>query len=164
MSATFWCHAAPRHEVRTPCDSPDCTPEGRCGYCQDGVEVEDISESPEFNLSEGHTSALVRVLGLEHEGCCGQVDAPDIPDVRRRILATLNQASRRTPHLRESADYRSPVQTEVVHEGNLARIEQRGGCRVIECGLDDEDLCLRLGLFDKLLAYAQEHGYDVSWG
>jgi len=164
MSATFWCYEAPRHRVERPCVFPGCCAEDRCGYCEDGIETDEVSESPEFNLSGANTRALLRAVGLEEQGCCGGLDPSEFPEVRRHIVRALSQTGARAPHLREDVEYVSPVRTEVVHEGNLARIEQRGGVQVVECGLSDDALCHRLRLFDRLLAYAQEHDYAISWG
>jgi hypothetical protein len=164
MSVTFGCSSAPSKMVERPCDFPGCEPGNRCGYCEDGIERERVSDAPEINWANGNARPILSLLGLEADDLYGSLSVEAIPAVRRTIMGLLNVESQRAPALREFEEFGGDEVREVTHEGNLATISVRRTCRCIVAGLDDAGVERRLRQCDALLAYAQEHSFEVSWG
>lgn len=98
MSVTFGCHEAPSELRRVPCDSPEmgltCTPEDRCGYCDDGMMDEWVTEVPQVNLANANARSVLALLGLSTEEW-GTVAVADIPAVLQRCLVVLARESAR---------------------------------------------------------------------
>lgn len=141
MSVSFHCPDAPVRTVIRPCDLDGCTPDERCGYCEDGVLVEVVRELPEINLANANARAMLRLLGLEDEYLGGQLAPGAIPAVRQRILRLRNSARARSSAVRLAVDDGR------VHEG----------------GLSDDSVLDRLERLDELLAEAQRRGWSVAW-
>jgi len=164
MSVTFGCPSAPSKWVENPCDFRGCEPGNRCGYCEDGIDRQHVSEAPEINWANGNARPLLSLLGLDADDLYGSLKVEDIPAVRRTIMGLLNVETHRVPAVREYEEFGGDEVREVSHEGNLATIRVRRTCRVHVAGLCDEQIVERLRRFDTLLAYAQEHSFEVCWG
>jgi hypothetical protein len=166
MTITFTCPAAPDEIRRVPCDSPSygltCTPEERCGYCDDGWMSERTTECPEVQLANPNAAALIRLLGLE-DAPGGDIPLDAIPGVLRGLMVALNRESDRDHLVREPSEGRG-------HEPRVGTDPDSGlpciscGPKVIDCGNTDEQTVRRLTNLRDLLVWAQERGYDVSWG
>jgi hypothetical protein len=151
--------------VRVPCTSPamglSCTPECRCGYCDD----EGMCDEPDFTMpwcdfSVG--SDLRALVGLPADGE-GTVPADQVPAVLRRILRALNVEADRA-HLVEEG-YEGPAlatpRVTTDPETGLATLSR--GCHVISGGCTDEMTVRRLVSLQKLFTYAADNGYTVRW-
>jgi len=164
MTATYWSPDAPREKKRVLCESPQhhipCTPEEPCGYCDDGYQTRWFSDCPSVKLSNANTRDIGGLLGLGRE-TCGTIRHADIPAILRRIMVVKAKDSERAHLVRESSDTRGP--TRVVQDDNgVDRIST--GPRMIDCGNQDAHTIARLNALQHLLVWAQERGYDVSWG
>ena len=150
MSVTFSVPTAKISYQSTPCDFPGCVPGNRCGYCDDGVETQRVSEAPEANFANVNARALLVMLALPTDDyLCGAVEASVVPMVRATIFTTLNLRRLRAPADRETKTTRG----------------SRGlGCTIIEAGNTDEDTMRRLMDLDAVFAWAEEHSTTVSWG
>ena len=142
MSTTFWCPQAPVQRV--PCRY--CAAEGqRCDrYCRG---YEDESEAPEVNLSAGHASLQLAMLGLACEGePYGYIPANALPELirtARRVLASEQNAGAATP----------------------GRVERGpNGATIVDLGMPEERLSSAQQRLMRLFAYAVDHGYDVHYG
>jgi hypothetical protein len=190
MSVTFWCPEAPRRTVTKPCDFPGCVPGNRCGYCDDGVESERVSDAPEFNLCNGNARAILGLVGLaampepiewtlhpstsENETALpiftggelyGELTLDQMATIRQRLLVLLNSAKRRAPGIREGVELMGEERVETVTEGNVVHVEViPASPRLIVGELSDEMIVTRLEMFDRLLAWGQNHLLMVSWG
>lgn len=150
MSVTF--SAGKSILVRSTCDYGlgmewECSPERRCGYCQDGVMEEWRSPSPEFNVANATARALFEALGRPFEDLIGSIAPGEIPHVRRRIVRALST----------SLPERASV------SGGTYGGPGTGYARVIDCGVDADRIRDRLMRFDALLAWAQERRVSVVW-
>jgi hypothetical protein len=165
VTAAFWCPDAPRETRRVPCDSPDygltCTPDERCGYCDDGWTTKTVTECPDFDLSNTNTRALETLIGVGDD-CFGGVEVEDIPTVLQRVMGIINRPASRNHLIHPFSESRG-------HEPRVVQDEETGldristGPTVIDCGNTDEQTLRRLRSFQRLLVWAQEHGYAVSW-
>jgi len=169
MSVTFWCPNAPSKRERVPCDSQEnygltCTPEDRCGYCDDGWLDERTTDCPEVNWSNQNAGDVLRLLGLYNpEGLWGEMAVAEIPAVLQRILLVSNKASSRQHLVRETTDTQNVRTRIAVGDDGLPTITTTGP-RVIDFGNTDDQTLRRLGQLRTLLVWAEEHGFDVSWG
>jgi hypothetical protein len=167
MSVTFQCLDAPRQQVPCPfCDEPWADyPEGngkggRCdAYCTGST---DESRAPEVNLSSVNAQDILGLLGWNTRedvwggSCSGG-------EMRQRIFKARN-ADRKD--LVKDGYELGPghAGTAVVKdEDGMTRIERRGP-RVISFGNTDEQTLRRLASLEALAVYAQEHGFEISWG
>lgn len=168
MSVTFWCPDAPREYKRVPCDAPSmgltCEPGDRCGYCDDGWMEEKVTECPEVNFANANASRIVALLQMgDPREEYGDLKCADIPHILRRIMVVLAKDSERNHLIRDGYDGRA-------HEPRVETDPETGlpciscGCRVIEGGNTDEQTVRRVTNIRNLLTWAQERGYDVSWG
>ena len=169
MSVTFWCPDAPRNE--TPCrwcvedKAKGKKPNKLGGYCDPyccGHTLE--SESPEANFGNQNAQAILTILGVDTHGeetPCGAWSLAAIPVMRRKIMLLQNSDTKRRPATWEQHEEQGAVRVSKDEEG-LVHIDR--GCQSINCGSSDEQVVRRLGSLDTLLAYAQEHGFGVSWG
>jgi hypothetical protein len=167
MSVTFQCFDAPRKQVPCRfCDEPWADfPEGngkggKCdAYC---TGFEEVSEAPEVNLSSVNAEGILHLLGwTEREDIWGGSCSGG--EMRQRIFRARNVG--REHLVEEPFDLpggHAGVETEVVGN-NVVRV-QRMGCRVISGGNTDEQTLRRLASLEALAVYAQEHGFEISWG
>lgn len=164
MSITFFCPEAPSHHRRVPCDSPTmgltCTPEERCGYCDDGMMDERVTECPEANFANENALNILSLLGLDRD-FYGEISVEAIPYVLRRCMVALARDDSRAHLIEEPRE--SWGRVEVIEMGNtLARIST--GPRVIRMGNTDEQTIRRVTAVRDLLVWAHEHGHKVCWG
>jgi len=95
MSITFY----PNKEwkmVENPCDiCGDNCDAGSDGnpYCT-GTRPE--PDCPTINMANGNAYAMLALLGLPTDECCGEVSANDLPRVMRAIIRARNVSARRT--------------------------------------------------------------------
>lgn len=163
MGTTFSCPEGPETFKRVPCTSPamglTCTPEERCGYCdEDGSCMDPSYEQPWCDFSVG--SALLALLALPPEQD-GTVPAKEVPAVLRRILRALNVDADRAHLVEDGYDGPAHEPHVVEDEDGLPRISS--GCHVISGGNTDEQTVRRLTQLQKLFVYAADHGFSVRW-
>jgi len=147
MSVTFWVPKAGHIEKSEPCI---CNNAG-CAHC-DGTGVYKYSDyaAPSLNLANVNARSILNLLEASTDEClCGGLSPEDIPPVRQQILRLRNVTRQRQPALREA--------TESGGEGT-------GQCQCFVEGYTDEQVLDRLTRLDAVLAYAQEHQMEVSWG
>lgn len=157
MSVTFHIPQAPKDANVIDCDFPGCVEGNRCGYCADGLEVIDTSETPEANFTNANAHNLLMLLGeIPTEDVYGSWALADLPIVRRAIMRA--RAGSRVHLIREASESRG---VKVVN-GPVPTIER--GCKVIDCGNTNEQTLRRLATLEKVIIYAQEHGWEVHWG
>lgn len=163
MSTVFTCPDAPTLKKIGPCPSPSegvrCDPDFRCGYCEDGVQVEEVSDVPWVNTSIG--ADLCHLLGLpctDH----GTIPADDVLSVLRRIRRALDDEAARAHLVEPAYDGRA-------HEPRIKEDPETGlpvistGCHVRYKGTTDARNIDRLERLRTLFVYAVERGYSVSW-
>ena len=148
MSVTFTADKATFHYEEVPCDFPGCVEGNRCGYCQDGVERQRVSDAPELNLGNGNAVALLGMLALPTTEW-GDVEASVVPMVRKTLADALNLRRVRAPLDSEATDVGGPG---------------TGQCRVVSFGNTDDQTMRRLMDLDGVLAWAEENQSGVSWG
>ena len=164
MSVTFWCPEAPRKQV--PCRF--CTEEwaefpegnGKGGKCDRFCTgFEEASEAPEANFGNTTTVGLLGLLGFDSSNLFGSCDGATL---RQRLFRARNSSR---SHLVENAyDHAGgDAGVRVSHEGNVARVE-RMGARVVSFGNTDEETLRRLTYLEALAVYAQDNGFEISWG
>ena len=158
MSTTFFAPEAPARTVEVPCDFPNCLPDNRCGYCQDGIEHVRVTDLPEVNMAEGNAADILKLLGLPNDDC-GVWEVPEMADIRQRILRV--RATGETSQLnREASDSQG---TRVVrNEDGLPEIQKT--CRAVDFGNTDAQTLRRLGALEELLVAAQKAQLRVCWG
>jgi len=164
MSVTFCCFDAPRTQV--PC--PFCQDWLERGWIKEGERCdqfctgfEERSEAPEVNFSQGNVADILRLLGFTTEGgdlygsCSGG-------EMRQRIFRARN-ANR--SHLVREPEYipGGSAGVETVQEGNVVRVQRMGAACYIG-GNTDEQTLRRLTDLEALAIYAQEHGFEITWG
>ena len=152
MSVTFSVPEAPITRNVVPCDYGKgeewaCLPGNRCGYCDDGEDEVRESAAPEINVGNVTAAILLDLLQLPNEPY-GSLLPLHIAPVRRRIVRVLST---------------SAADAKAIPEGAWGG-PGTGHARVIECGLSGEQIRERLTRLDAVLAYAQAHGQEVSWG
>lgn len=169
MSVTFTCPSAPRKQL--PCrwceedKAKGAKPNKLGGYCDPycyGHTLE--SESPEVNFGNQNAQAILTVLGEDtrgEESPYGSWSLEQIPVVRRTIVRLQNSESKRSDATWLPGETRGTVKI-LKDENGMSHIDR--GCRSINCGSSDEQVVRRLGSLDKLLTYAQEHSYEITWG
>lgn len=146
MSVTFWAPDAPTTKVTPYDDAPDF--------------VVEESVLPELNLSNSNASAFLKLLGLPNEEC-GTIEPEQFPALRQRLLELQNDEAARAPALRPMEEAKQRVTPERREDGVTVL---RVGARVIDCGLQDHQVTRYAQVMGELLAQAQQHGYEVSWG
>ena len=147
MSTTFFVPDSPESTQQVPCDM-FCTPEDRCGYCDNGFIEEVVAEAPSLNVSSGET--LLETLGFSPE-VQGTWEVSDLPNVRRAIVRGLNR----------------PLPTFDGYEEQTVHVEGERivpGCRVIHGGNTADQITRRLETLDKVVRWAQDHQMGVAWG
>ena len=167
MSVSFWCPDAPQNKVACKyCKQDreyygeDARENERGGCCTpvcDGTRME--SESPDPNFANTNARAILQLLGMDAEYLCGSCDAATM---RQRLFVARN--SDRSSALRDGYEL-SPghLGTVVVERDGIPTIERRG-CGIIEGGNTDAQTLRRLDALDELATYAQENGFEISWG
>lgn len=167
MSVTFTCSAAPLRTI--PCqfcqepwaDYPEGNGRGgRCDRFCTGSEV--ISEAPEVNFANANAMAILALLGWEDPEAFlgGEVDGGTL---RQRIFRARNKdlsAARREALYLPAGHAGAAV---VRDADGQARIERRGAAVIIQ-GNTDERTLDRLTSLEALALYAQEHGFQITWG
>lgn len=146
MSVTFSCPNAPMTDVSEACNTLDCVFGNRCPYCDDGVVKYRTSSAPSCNFANGNAAAILKLVGLKVDSW-GDIDVSVVPMVRTTILGLLNSERSRRHLVREPQTSQAP-----------------GHAKLIDFGNGDDQTMRRLMDLDALLAYAEEHGYTVSWG
>jgi len=166
MSVTFGCPDALAHEESRACDFPGCKPGDRCGYCQDGIEFERISDAPECNFCNENARNLLDLLDLpcDEPGLYGCVEVEDLAALRRRIMFLTNSEAKRAHLVTETQVIGGEKRVRSVLDGNVVRLERTSIGRVIRCGNTDDQTLRRLGQLDRLLEFAQVSGFRVTWG
>lgn len=148
MSVTFTCHAVGAWRD-VPCTSPElgltCLAGARCGYCEDGVSREWVTQAPEVNLSNNNAMLMLSMLNLPQE-YDGAIALEDAHKVLQRILYVLN-----VDHARHVA----------IREPSIDLGAAR--CRLVDFGNTDEQTMDRLERLRDLLVFAIQHQVDVSW-
>jgi hypothetical protein len=158
MSVNFWIPEAPKDAEIVECDFIGCVPGNRCGYCADGLDVIDTSEAPRANFAEANAHNLLVLLGeVPTQGVYGSWTLDQMPIIRRAIMRA--KAGSRSHLIREASE---SYAVRVVNGGDVPTIER--GCSVIDCGNTDEQTMRRLSDLEKVVVYAQEHGWEVHWG
>lgn len=147
MSTTFFVPDSPESTQQVPCDM-FCTPEDRCGYCDNGFIEEVVAEAPSLNVSSGET--LLETLGFSPE-VQGTWEVSDLPNVRRAIVRAL---SRTLPTFEGYEEQTVHVEGERIVPG----------CRVIHGGNTADQITRRLETLDKVVRWAQDHQMGVAWG
>lgn len=167
MSVTFQCSDAPRRQV--PClycaepwaDYPEGNGRGgRCDRFCTGFEEE--SEAPEVNFANGNAQAVLALLGWTDPEAYlgGEVDGGTL---RQRIFRARNRdlsAARREALYLPAGHAGAAV---VRDADGQARIERRGAAVIVQ-GNTDERTLDRLSALEDLAIYAQEHGFQITWG
>ena len=169
MSVNFWCPDA-------PCEDKPCSwcvkarregeavvnihgREGCCDRFCTGTTSE--STGPEVNIGQANARGILGLLGFTYEDgdMYGHCDGGEL---RQRIFRARN--SDRSAALR---DYKylpgGHAGVQVVHAGNVSHV-QRMGAATIMCGNTDERTLARLDVLEVLATWAQENGYQISWG
>ena len=86
---TFRCPEAPDYKI--PCDALDfdesCTPEKRCGCCNDGWLL--LSESPEFAYSSQVSRHALTLLGLSDD-FSGEIEIHELSGLHRMAMYRMN--------------------------------------------------------------------------
>lgn len=168
MSMDIWVPDASRHKKEVECFFCDGTGKDHeypCGLCDGaGTRMVDVSDAPEYNLSNSNASAIMRLLGFE-DSEAWTIDANQLPEVRRKIIRLLNVPGELERGVRSPSDtqhtsrerYRDP-------ETGLQSIRPVAGPRMIDYGIDTEYLKRRLNNFLEVIEYAQKHGSEVVVG
>ena len=170
MSVTFTCFDAPRttvpcefcaQEVKWADDSSESVytndKGGHCSPWCDGTEEK--SDSPEANFSNARARDVLGLLGFDTEDLCGSTDGTTL---RQRIFKARNvdrSGLVEAPYSKPSghAGFR------LLKEGNLFKVE-RMGARVTSFGNTDEQTCRRLDNLERIAIWAQDKGFEISWG
>ena len=164
MSITFCCPEAPSRHERVPCDSPTlgltCTAEERCGYCDDGMMDERVTECPEANFANANATDILRLLGLEPSGW-GEIEVVAMPSLLQRCLVVLARESSRG-HLIHDASESGGERKMTVNADGMPEIGT--SCRVINCGNSDEQIVRRVTSVRDLIVWAHERNYKINWG
>lgn len=164
MSITFFCPDAPSHHQRVPCDSPSygltCTPEERCGYCDDGMMDERVTECPEVNFSNDNALNILAILGLGRD-YYGEIGVEAIPYVLQRCMVVLARESSRS-HLVFDTYEAGGERRMAINDNGMPEI--RTACRVINMGNTDEQTVSRIERVRDLLVWAHERDFKVCWG
>lgn len=160
MSVTFYCPESPTHIVHCECmagsipdtlsaDEQDAFVKSMswqdkndwgCKKC-DYMAGMERSEGPELNFSNSNAADILRMLNIEFDDC-GTIQVRDLPALAQRVLLVKNSDGRRA---RYTCD---PYQDDNIYEG----------------GVSDDSIVRRLEGLDRLIIYAIEHGYDITWG
>jgi len=168
MSVTFWCPDAPRKQV--PCqfcqgeyvDFPEGN--GRGGKCDrfcTGFTEE--SEAPEVNVANGNAVGILSLLGFQVDACGYMYGSCTAALMRQRLFRARNldrSALERGMEIQEGGHAGVRV---VDGEDGLPTI-QRMGPTFIVGGNTDEQTLGRLARLEQLALYAQERGYEITWG
>ena len=98
MSTTFSCPESPRIIGKFACRYSPCTPENRCGYCDNGIE--DVNEAEvqesEYNMGSGNAARVLRALDLWYPGQgqpLGSMSADKIPQVLEKLEEKIKYSS-----------------------------------------------------------------------
>ena len=122
------------------------------------------SVAPEVNLANVSARGVLALLGLDAHDLCGRLAPEEIPAVMQRLLIVTHRADERAHLERDAFDGRAFDTPRVVTDPDTGLDTISRGCRVIDCGNTDEQTMRRLNSMRALLAYAQEHGCEVTWG
>ncbi len=152
MSVTFAVAGAGHDVERVPCTFGEgeewaCSPDARCGYCDNGLEERHVPRAPEVNMANVSAAAVLDVLGETSEPF-GEWPLAQLPALRRRIVRALS-TNQLAQH--EQAAY--------AHGG-----PGTGHARVVFAGMDEARLSRRLRDLDTVLAAAQAAQASVVWG
>lgn len=150
MSVTFSCPGSGYKTV--PCSY--CAAARDAGYikadenCTPGCDgTERVYDAPECNFANGNAYVVLGALGLANEELYGHVENKDLPALRKKIIRAMNSSRTVSGMVRPSEEFTGAK-----------------GCKVIQCGTPEESVLYRFNALLTLAAYAQEHGYDITWG
>lgn len=134
-----------------------------CKYCEESVAMgwtapgerchpgcpgtmHGYAGAPECNYANGNARELLEALGQADEELCGRVKHEDLPGFISRIIRVVNSRG----------------------INSMARAEQESvgaqGCRVITCGSSSDRWIERFTGVMNVAKWAQENGFDISWG
>lgn len=128
-----------------PCDTPGCTRDDRCGYCDGGIQTEVVS--PEVNFSNQNAMELLSLVGERPGVICGGWEPYQLPGVRRAIIEARALKRTRSPFVREESDTQSP-----------------GKCRMLDFGNTDDQILDRLDKLESIVVLAHDRNATVDWG
>lgn len=149
MGILVWCPEAPRLQGFYPCRMSPCTPEVRCGYCEDGVEELDEAEDPSAETTFTNAQFQVILDLIQERGLEGALVPSEIPRILQRILVALNRDLSREPHLVPPVD----------RDERATR-----GAWELSFGVTHEDIQEHLTAFRGVLLYAHRNNFEVLWG
>ena len=147
MSITFY----PNKEwkmVENPCDiCGDNCDAGSDGnpYCT-GTRPE--PDCPTINMANGNAYAMLALLGLPTDECCGEVSANDLPRVMRAIIRARNVSARRTSATADPYESGGPG---------------TGQCRMVYGGRNEEYVARRLDDLMGFVQHCQNEGCGFYW-
>jgi len=169
MSITFSITNTPTHVTATyPCQCVDHTPDGKpyadCPYCN-GAGKEDFEEPswPWVNMSNTNAFNILRAIGVNPVDY-GSWEGETLDHAIKGCLIALNSESRRAVATRESSILPGGhAGVQVVHDGNVARMERMGAEARIG-GYTDERVRVRVSDILGICRKAKKEGEKVTWG
>jgi hypothetical protein len=144
MSITFY----PSYEWQMkeiPCNICDACDKDMDPFCTGTITEPDC---PYINMANGNACAMLALLNLPTDECCGEVDAKDVPNVVRAIIKAQNVSARR-----QNA-------TEPPYESGGPGT---GQCKVISFGRNEDYITRRLNDLMDLLKHCQEKSCGFYW-
>jgi len=105
-------------------------------------------DCPNINMANGNAYAMLALLGLPTDDCCGDVTAENLPSVLRAIIKAQNVSARRQDATATPYESGGPG---------------TGQCRVVYCGRDEDYISMRLRELMTLAQHCQENDCGFYW-
>lgn len=144
MSVTFY-PSSDWKMVERPCTICRVCEKELDPYCN-GFRKE--PDCPNFNMANGNACAMLALLGLPVDECCGEVAAKDIPNVIRAIIKAQNVSARRQEAMEGPYEAGGPG---------------TGQCHVISFGRDEEYVSRQLRNLMELAQHCQKKACGFYW-
>ncbi len=108
----------------------------------------DEPDCPTINMANGNARAMLVLMGLPADDCCGEVSVKELPAVFRAMIKAQNTAGGRRDATEDPYKSGGPG---------------TGQCRVVSMGRDDSYITRRLNDLMELAHYCQENDCGFYW-
>lgn len=130
-----------------------------CRVCDaTGKREEFVGPVPEFNVANANGYEIQRMMGLEPD-YTGAIEPEDVPTILRRLIKLKNMGSEQ--HTRDSSREQGPARATKDADGQ-SRISR--GPTMVDFGRSQGQVNRYLDDMIKMLKYASDNGYGISWG
>lgn len=130
-----------------------------CPNCDGTGRIEDwVSDGPEMNVANSNGYEIQRMLGLEPDEY-GQIENKDLPTIMQKLMRLKNGDT--AAHTKDGSTEQGEMRKRNNDDGTTSIGR---GPTMMDMGRSQSQINSYIDRLMSIVKYAQNNGYDVSWG